>query len=242
YASPRIVAETAGPNGVTENALASLNQLIIQLEKTHFPPDTVASLKELSKRGYGIQKAQLAYQNYLAKASPETLNVLSLGTRYYAEADKKKIPPLLFEKNIPIPGESSISYFELLDRLGNFPSLMKRDTNGKLNIEVSKQQVHDRLENWYQEMSHQNFTDEQQYSKSSFNLFTNQLMRLQQDDTLKQNPAILDFVTNVLAKDVMQSSIWSGTSSQPNDLQAFSEITENRSTQICHSGRAVECH
>lgn len=74
YPNPAAVAETAGGNGVSKNALAILDQVISQLKTQNEDPETLDELAKLSLAGHKIQALQARIESQFPKEgfpSPE---------------------------------------------------------------------------------------------------------------------------------------------------------------------------
>lgn len=100
------VAETAGGSGVTENALALIEQLINNLSNEDPPPPGLNELAILAQKGHAIKDVQKAFEAKFAAHGP-----------FASEADRKAF--MLDENNKILVGTEMVTLHEAAKMLGN---------------------------------------------------------------------------------------------------------------------------
>lgn len=211
YPNPTNVAEVAGGNGVTENALAILDQAIFQMEQPpKADPAEIAALKKLSEEGHKIQ----AIQKALDDATPSDLPTDAaarfnyLQTHFITIADPVTGQPRqvsLMDAGSTLRGKSS-------DDLSQIP-VAEADLR-QSNIIKNSSQLYSYL------------TAVQQVKDSPI---------------LQNSPALKDLVLKDLGQQIFDSSWATASAPTKDDIKTLTQTTRFNSNQICTLSNSATC-
>ncbi|MBY0403807.1 MAG: hypothetical protein K2X66_07895 [Cyanobacteria bacterium] len=254
YINPGVVAEAVGPDGVTQNALAGLDQMIQQFEQMPTPDTSVIdSLKALSQKGRETQMYQIAYSNFLKSGGHSPNQTVFSDWQKFQEYQK----PLVILAN-----GHKMSLFELRKNLGTLqasdavtqfpPSKFMESFDATLFLAQSHNYVDDSLK--YQFFLAPKNKNNQPQDNSFTHMFikitpdTNgmpgyiaQLAETEREGIFTKYPGLRPFVVDVLSKDLYVASFSTAISNDLKAVQGFSQRVGWRSDDICLTSHALSC-
>lgn len=213
-ADPEAVAEVAGGNGVTGNALSALDQLIAQLTEANPEDPKIPPLAELSRRGHLIQEMQALVEGQFP---PE-------GFKSPSQRDK-----FLAETTVTFQGKE-MALIDVVRQL-NYFYYSSSDSYYK-----SGNMVNSLVPVIYEHYKPREKDDPNVPIIS----FMNQLHEIRHSDQF-QDPAMQALVNEILAKQIFVSAeqtIYTPTKEQVGELV---EDTEVNSKRICKLSKFHNC-
>jgi Flp pilus assembly pilin Flp len=228
YIDPGIAAEAAGPNGVTQNSLAGLEQIIQQFEQMP-TPDTgvIASLKQLAQKGYETQMYQKVYSDFL-KSGGSAPDQETINSNYSLMQD-------YFNSKIPLPDGSKISLHELRTHIGSNMSATS----------LARQQPSYFASGFEGLIARSRSSDKENIyvplDAKGINGFASRLAQIEKDGTFEKYPGLKPLVVDVLGKDLYLAAFSTAVSNDLSAVQGFTQRVGWRSDDICATSRATSC-
>jgi hypothetical protein len=254
YINPGVVAEAAGPDGVTQNALAGLDQMIRQFEQMPTPDTSVIhSLKALSQKGRETQMYQKAYSDFLKSGARSPNQKVFADWQKFQDYQKPVVT---------LANGRKMSLFELRKNLGTLqasdataqfpPSKFMEYFDATLFLAQSHNYVDDSLKYQFF-LDPKNKTNPPQENSVS-NMFIKitpetqgmpgyiaQLAEMEKDGVFTQYPGIRPFLVDALSKDLYVASFSTAISNDLKGIQGFAQRVGWRSDDVCVTSRAASC-
>lgn len=214
-ANPEAVAEAAGGNGVTGNALAALDQVIAQLKEQGQSETSIAELEALSRKGHDIQ----ALQKLIEDNFPE---------RDFASFDERRYA--FSTTTVEMPDKTQSNVYELAKSLSDI-----------IHPDDNYYSYHGQL---YNEGTNHDFAF-QRFDKSwnTGNLLTdfrNQLQRVE-DLGILNNSTLKSLIKDDLSRQIFLSSQQTLFAPTKEDVKNYVGITKMSSNGICQVANSVTC-
>lgn len=232
YPNPEAVADAAGNNGVTENALGVLDQVIAQMTTIEIPPQQIEALRKLSEEGHKIQ----AIQKAIDAALPQGANALPDDAKaHYDYLANNFIDILDPQTNAPL-------HISLLDA-GNMVNSVGYTTPGDFDAFYSFINQQNNVSNIAYFYDHYTAAELKNAAPQSNQLkaFLAQLQVVKDSGILSANPALNSLVKDDLARQIFLSS--SKTVFAPDKAQAvaLTKTTQVKSNNICSLSGTSTC-
>ncbi|MBY0403806.1 MAG: hypothetical protein K2X66_07890 [Cyanobacteria bacterium] len=228
YINAGDAAETAGPNGVTQNSLAGLQQIIQQFEQMPTSdPVVITSLKQLAQKGYETQMYQQVYSDFLKSggSSPDQETL----TDNYAKMLEYGKPV------ISLPDGSKISLFDLKQYIGSntAPASASKLPPTKFMESFDKVYALDMTSVKGSNNGNNNFKGLQG--------FTTQLALIEKDGIFTKYPGLKPLLVDVLSKDLYAAAYSTAMSNNLEAIKGYTQRVGWRSDDICVTSRASSC-
>ncbi|MBY0403808.1 MAG: hypothetical protein K2X66_07900 [Cyanobacteria bacterium] len=228
YIESGVAAEAAGPNGVTQNSLAGLQQIIQQFEQMPNPDaGVIASLKQLAQKGYETQMLQKVYSDFL-KSGGSAPDQEKINSNYSVMQD-------YFKPTLTLPDGSKMSLFELRSHIG---SNMTNSSTAKLppsSFGKSFESLFARARSSDKDINNVPL------DAKGINGFTARLAQIEKDGTFEKYPGLKPLVVEVLGKDLYVAAFSTAVSNDLDAVQGFTQRVGWRSDDICATSRATSC-
>lgn len=230
YANPPAVAESVGGNGVTENALAALDQMIAQLKTLDPDNPVISDLVALSKEGHSIKFVQRAIEaKFPAEGFPDN------ESRYKFVTDPTN--------TITLPNGQVMTMLDAMDSLSfnNGRSVAKEQKNALFYRNADYQAD---LESVKTDFFIGSFNNREGYSYSDENpiaRFINQVKAVEANAFVQSHPALKTLVVETLSQDIYLSSNHTHLAPNKADVKQLAETTRENANQICTQASSASC-
>lgn len=220
YADPVAAAESAGGNGVTENALAVLQQVINQLREQGEDETKVAALEKLAQEGHKIKNLQKQIEDLFP-------------TKGFSDQESRYAFLIDPANSIIVDGQS-MTLMQAASSLHHYNyTFTNEEDRFKLNAENYTKFNYD---NSFETYDYNNLSNE----STRINSFMAQLQAVENSGLL-DNPALKRLVKEELARDIFTSSSQTYAAPNKTEVAALVKTTRNSSNNICTLANSATC-
>lgn len=245
YADPVAVAEAAGGNGVTENALAVLEQTIAQLREQGEDEAKIAELEKLAMAGHQIKDLQKLFESKFPPkgfANNQEKYDFLLDSANSIEIDGKRMTlmeaaPLLNGSTLgsSILKLTSCNGEKVNTCYGAYDTYLRRNDL----VQSNDSELFALMKDAY--FAQDNFEITFNASASGpIGKFVQQLRKVESTG-LFSNPALKSLIRDDLSRQIYNSSFQTYMVPTKADVGALVEVTRTNSNDICTASNAVSC-